>query len=240
VPLEVCVADTQGAIGYALQQNLCNDFRRMGIDKAVTTVVTQVEVDPSDPAFDHPSKPIGWYMDESTAMQRASEGWRVLEDVGRGWRRVVASPRPLRIVEADVVRSLVDAGVVVIAAGGGGIPVVRDASGGLRGIAAVIDKDLVSSMLATALDADTLAIATSVDRVALNFGTPKQRWIHHLTLDEARAYLEEGVHFERGSMEPKIRAIVEFLEAGGTEGLVTSTENLDKAVAGETGTRITR
>ena len=240
IPLEVCGADTQGAIGYALQQNLCNDFRRLGIEKGVATVISQVEVDINDPAFLSPSKPIGWYMDEVTASRRQNEGWHVVPEGDKGWRRVVASPRPLRIIEAPVIRKLIDSGFVVIAVGGGGIPVVREHSGDLRGVEAVIDKDLASGLLATALDASLLVIATSVEKAALHFGTPKQQWIDTIKLDEAKGYLAEGIHFGRGSMEPKIQAIVDFIEAGGTEGLITNAENLERAVSGETGTRITR
>ena len=240
VPLEVCVADTQGAIGYALQQNLYNDFRRLGIDKEVATVVTQVEVNAADPAFTDPSKPIGGYLDEATASKRRAEGWRVAEEPGRGWRRLVPSPRPERIVEGPIIRRLMDAGIVVIAAGGGGIPVIRDDSGALRGVEAVVDKDLASALLAGALEASTLIISTTVEKVALDFGTPKQRWIDSLTLGEAKEYLDEGTHFGRGNMEPKIRAIVHFLESGGKVGLITNSDNLERAVAGDAGTRITR
>lgn len=240
IPLEVCGADTQGAIGYALQQNLCNDFRRLGIAKGVATVISQVEVDINDPAFLNPSKPIGWYMDEVTARRRQTEGWHVVQEGDKGWRRVVASPRPLRIIEAPVIRKLIDSGFVVIAAGGGGIPVVREQSGDLRGVEAVIDKDLASGLLATALDASLLLITTSVEKAALHFGTPKQKWIDTITVDDAKGYLAEGIHFGRGSMEPKVQAIVDFIEAGGMEGLITNAENLERAVSGETGTRITR
>jgi carbamate kinase len=240
VPLEVCVADTQGAIGYALQQNLYNDFQRLGIDKQVATVVTQVEVDPDDPAFENPSKPIGGYLDEDTAMRLERSGWSIAEEPGKGWRRVVASPRPRRIVEASAIRRLMDSGFVVIATGGGGIPVIRDESGSLRGVAAVVDKDLASALLAAELGASMLIISTTVERVALHFGTPQQRWVDSLTMQQARSYLADGGHFGRGSMAPKIEAILLFLEAGGTEGLITNSENLERAVLGEKGTRITR
>jgi carbamate kinase len=222
-----------------LQQNLVNDFRQRGIDKNVVTVVTQVEVDASDPAFGKPAKPIGSFMDEDEAMRRRDEeGWDVLEDAGRGWRRVVASPQPMRIVELDVIRSLLDAGVVTIAVGGGGIPVVENADGDLEGIAAVIDKDLASAMLANQVDADLLLISTAVEQVALNFGTPEQRWVDQFTLAEVKQYLEEGGHFAEGSMAPKMRAVVQFLEAGGKEALITNPANLERAMNGETGTRI--
>ncbi|MDH5372623.1 MAG: carbamate kinase [Acidimicrobiia bacterium] len=241
VPLDYCGADTQGAIGYMLQQNLVNDFRQRGIDKSVVTVVTQVEVDASDPAFAAPSKPIGSFMDEAEAMRRRdAEGWDVKEDSGRGWRRVVASPAPMRIVELDVIKQLLDAGVVTIAVGGGGIPVVADENGDLQGIAAVIDKDLASALLAGQVEADLLLISTAVEKVALNFGTPEQTWVDTFTLDEVKQYLAEGGHFAEGSMAPKMRAVVQFMEAGGKEALITNPQNLERAMAGETGTRIVR
>jgi carbamate kinase len=241
IPLDYCGADTQGAIGYMLQQNLVNDFNQRGIDKSVVTVVTQVEVDAADPAFQNAAKPIGSFMDEEEAMRRRDEeGWDVLEDAGRGWRRVVASPQPMRIVELDVIKSLLDSGVVTIAVGGGGIPVVKNADGDLEGIAAVIDKDLASALLAVQVDADLLLISTAVEKVALNFGTPEQRWVDQFTLAEVKQYLEEGGHFAEGSMAPKMRAVVQFLEAGGKEALITNPANLERAMAGETGTRIVR
>ncbi len=239
IPLDYCGADTQGAIGYMLQQNLVNDFRQKGLEVPVATIVTQVEVDADDPAFANPSKPIGSFMDEAQAMRRRDvEGWDVREDAGRGWRRVVASPKPKRIVEIDVIRQLLDAGVVTIAVGGGGIPVVADENGDLSGIAAVIDKDLASALLATEVGADLLLISTAVEQVALNYGTPDQRWVDRMTLDEVKRYLAEGVHFAEGSMAPKMRAVVQFLEAGGGEALITNPENLERAMAGETGTWI--
>jgi len=239
IPLDYCGADTQGAIGYMLQQNLVNDFSQRGIDKSVVTVVTQVEVDATDPAFQKPAKPIGSFMDEEEALRRRDEeGWDVLEDAGRGWRRVVASPQPVRIVELDVIRNLLDAGVVTIAVGGGGIPVVRNDSGDLEGIAAVIDKDLASALLANQVNADLLLISTAVEQVALNFGTPDQRWVDQFTLAEVKQYLAEGGHFAEGSMAPKMRAVVQFLDAGGKEALITDPANLERAMAGETGTRI--
>ncbi|MEN8235499.1 MAG: carbamate kinase [Actinomycetota bacterium] len=241
IPLDYCGADTQGAIGYMLQQNLVNDFRQRGIDKSVVTVVTQVEVDAADPAFQNAAKPIGSFMDEEEAMRRRDdEGWDVLEDAGRGWRRVVASPQPMRIVELDVIRGLLDAGIVTIAVGGGGIPVVSNEGGDLEGIAAVIDKDLASALLAVQVNADLLLISTAVEQVALNFGTPEQRWVDQFTLAEVKQYLEEGGHFAEGSMAPKMRAVVQFLEAGGKEALITNPQNLERAMAGETGTRIVR
>lgn len=238
VPLDAIGADTQGAIGYALQQNLENDFTRLGIDKRAATVVTETEVAADDPAFQSPSKPVGSFMDEETAREREREnGWVVKEDAGRGWRRVVASPAPLRIVEVEVIRSLVEAGFVVISVGGGGIPVVRDADGNLTGVAAVIDKDLASSLLATELGAELFIISTAVEKVALDWGKPEQRWIDRMTLSEARAHLADG-QFAPGSMGPKIQAVIGYLERGGTEAIITDPDNVERALAGETGTHI--
>jgi carbamate kinase len=239
IPLDYCGADTQGAIGYMLQQNLVNDFRQRGIDKSVATVVTQVEVDANDPAFQNPSKPIGSFMDEAQAVKRRDEeGWDIKEDAGRGWRRVVASPQPMRIVELDVIKQLLDAEVVTIAVGGGGIPVVSDENGDLRGIAAVIDKDLASALLASQIDADLLLISTAVEQVALNFGKENEEWVSQFTLDEVKKYLAEGGHFAEGSMAPKMRAVIQYMEAGGKEALITNPQNIERAMAGETGTRI--
>ena len=239
VPLDVCDADSQGAIGYELQQSLGNDFRRMGFDRHAVTVVTQVEVAGDDPAFDHPTKPIGTFMDEARAIQRRDEeGWSVVEDAGRGWRRVVASPRPIRIVEQDAVLALLHDGFVVITVGGGGVPVVADEAGLLHGVAAVIDKDYASSLLATVVGADVFAITTSVERVALDWGKPTQTWIDQLTVAEARAYLAEGGHFMPGSMAPKIEACLEFIERGGAEAIITAPSDLELALAGKAGTRI--
>jgi carbamate kinase len=240
VPLDVCGADSQGAIGYALVQNLENDFRRLGMDRHAVAVVTQVEVAADDPAFEHPTKPIGSFMDEETAERRRAEGWAVVDDANRGWRRVVASPQPLRIVEEDAIRGLLDEGFVVVSVGGGGIPVVADADGQLSGVAAVIDKDLASSLLATRIGADLLMITTAVEKVALEFGTPEQRWIDRLTLTEAKEYLADGRHFAAGSMAPKIEAVVGFLERGGERAVITDPENVERALRGETGTTIVR
>ena len=240
VPLDVCGADSQGALGYALQQTLHNHFLDMGIRKDVATVVTQVEVERADPAWQNPSKPIGSFMSEADAMQRRhQEGWTIVEDAGRGWRRVVASPLPKRIVELDAVRRLIEAGMVVITVGGGGIPVVADETGHLQGVAAVIDKDYASGLLATSIGAELFLISTAIEKVALNFGAPEQRWIDHMTLSEARRYLEEGNHFKQGSMAPKIQAILWFLEQGGKRAIITNPENIERALDGETGTHIT-
>lgn len=239
VPLDVCVADTQGAIGYELQQALQNELYHRGIRKNVATVVTQVLVEREDPAFSNPTKPIGGFVDAAEAARlRQQMGWSVMEDAGRGWRRVVPSPRSKEIVELDSVKALLAAGTVVITVGGGGIPVVDIGGGEYRGVAAVIDKDDAASLLARAVGAELFLIATAVDKVAVNFGKPDQRWIDRMTLAEAKRYLAEGGHFAAGSMAPKIRAIVAYLEAGGREALITSPQNIGRALRGETGTRI--
>ena len=239
VPLDVCGADSQGAIGYALQQNLQNELFRRGVKKNVATVITQVLVDKDDSAFKNPTKPIGGFMDEADARHREAElGWSVVEDSGRGWRRVVASPIPKEVVELDSVKTLIDSGVVVITVGGGGIPVIDTGNGDYIGTAAVIDKDYASSLLARLIKADLLLISTAVEKVALNFGKPDQKWIDRMTLAEAKKYLKEGTHFAKGSMAPKIQAIIWFLEAGGKQALITNPENISRALNGETGTWI--
>jgi carbamate kinase len=236
VPLDSCGADTQGAIGYMFQKALRNEFRARNLPRQAATLVTQVVVDAADPAFEKPSKPIGSFMDEAQARQlMAKEGWTMIEDAGRGWRRVVASPKPQAIVERDAIQALLDKDFVVIAVGGGGIPVVQDADGSLRGVEAVIDKDYASALLASSLPADLFVISTAVEKVALNFNKPDQRWLDRLTLAEAREYLEAG-HFHKGSMGPKIEAIASYLERGGQRALITNPENLGRALAGETGT----
>jgi carbamate kinase len=245
VPIDYAVGDTQGAMGYMFQKAVGNELRRRGLSRPVVTVVTQTVVDAADPAFAHPDKPVGSFLDEATARRRAAElGWTVTEDAGRGWRRTVPSPRPLEIVELDVVARLLGDGAVVIAAGGGGIPVVRtpDDRGGpgdLVGVEAVVDKDRASALLAAGLGTDLLAMVTGVDRVAVDFGRPTQRWLDRLDLDEARALGAAGT-FGEGSMRPKVEAIVGFLEQRpGAAGLVTSPECLPAALRGEAGTRFT-
>jgi carbamate kinase len=240
VPLDVCGADTQGAIGYELQQAMGHDFARLGLDKQAVTVVTQVEVSREDPAFSHPTKPIGSFLDDATAAKRQVDGWTIVEDAGRGKRVVVASPIPTRIVELPAVKVLASAGFVVITVGGGGIPVSPDANGNLHGVPAVIDKDFASSLLASELGADLFVIATAVDRVALDFGKPEQRWVDRLTLEEAKRYLAEGTHFAAGSMAPKIEACIWYLERGGREAIITDPPHLRDAVRGHAGTHIVR
>ncbi len=239
VPLDTLGADTQGAIGYWLQQNLQNTLFHRGIKKNVATVITQVLVDRADKAFQNPSKPIGGFMEEAEAKRRKAEmSWSVVEDAGRGWRRVVASPLPKEVVELDTVKALINAGVVVITVGGGGIPVIDKGNGDYIGIAAVIDKDYASSLLAREIKADLLIISTAVEKVAINFGKPDQKWIDKMTLAEAKQYLAEGKHFAKGSMAPKIQAILWYLEAGGKEAIITNPENIGRALKGETGTHI--
>lgn len=239
VPLDVCGADTQGATGYMLQQSLANEFLSRGIVKNVATVVTQMQVDLKDPAFQNPSKPIGTFMEKEQALEKkATEGWSVVEDAGRGWRRVVPSPLPMRVVEEPAVKGLIDMGICVITVGGGGIPVVADEAGKLSGIAAVIDKDYASSLLANRIGAKLFIISTAVEKVALNFGKPDQVLLDKMTVAEAKAYLAEGKHFAKGSMAPKVQAAVWFIERGGERAVITNPENIGRALAGETGTWI--
>ncbi len=238
VPLDSIVADTQGALGYQIQQALENEFRRRGLKKSVATVVTQTLVDRDDAAFANPSKPIGeFYTREQAEDRMRVEQWTMVEDANRGWRRVVASPIPVRIIESAVVKHLVKAGCVVIAAGGGGIPVVADAKGILRGVAAVVDKDLASAVLAKEIGADLMGIATAVEKVCLNFGTPGQRALDSMTVAEAMRYMAEG-HFKPGSMRPKIEACVQFVTHSRREALITRPEALSTALSGHTGTRV--
>ena len=237
VPLDYCGADTQGAIGYMFQQALYNEFRQRGVTKQAATVVTQVLVDSKDPAFENPSKPIGSFMEQDTAIKhRNQDGWAVVEDAGRGWRRVVPSPLPVKILQGEAIQTLIQAGFVVIGVGGGGIPVVEDENGDLIGVEAVIDKDFASSLLATTIRADLFLISTAIEKVALDFNQPDQRWLDRVTITEARQYLDQG-HFAKGSMEPKVQAIIDYLENGGQEAIVTNPENIGRALAGETGTR---
>jgi carbamate kinase len=238
VPLDSIVADTQGALGYQIQQALENEFRRRRLKKSVVTVVTQTLVNRDDTAFASPGKPIGEFYTREQAEDRMQvEKWTMIEDAGRGWRRVVASPIPVRIIESKVVRHLVKDGYVVIAAGGGGIPVVADEKGILCGVAAVIDKDLAAAVLAKEIDADMLVISTTVEKVCLNFGTPGQRALDSMTVAEARRYMAEG-HFKPGSMLPKIEACIQFVTDSGREALITCPEALPTALDGHTGTRL--
>jgi carbamate kinase len=241
-PLDLSVADTQGSSGFMMQQTLNNEFHRRKINRRCLTLITQVRVEADDPAFANPTKPIGSFMSEEHAREFEAEGWQVMEDAGRGWRRVVASPEPVEIVEVEAITQAVQMGWVVIAAGGGGIPVVRNSKGELRSVYAVIDKDRASSLLASAIDADLLLISTGVEKVALNFGKPDQHDLDRMTLAEAKQYVAEG-HFGKGSMLPKIEACIAFLERSNKPGayaVITNPENLARALKGETGTAIVR
>lgn len=238
VPLDSCGADTQGSLGYMIQQSLHNEFSRRGIRNQVATVITQTLVKKNDPAFRKPTKPIGpFYSKRKAWKHRKENGWKIIEDSGRGWRRVVPSPIPVRIIEQDVIKTLINRGVVVIATGGGGIPVIEE-RGKLKGIEAVIDKDYASALLATGIKADLFLISTAVEKVALNFGKPEQKFLDKMTLTEAKKHYRQG-HFPAGSMGPKIQAIINYLEHDGKKALITNPENLERALQGKTGTHIT-
>ncbi len=235
-PLDLIGADTQGSIGYMIAQELRNEFKRRGIDRPIAAVVTQVLVDREDPGFQNPSKGIGGFTTEDEAREFETDGWRVVEDAGRGWRRVIASPVPLAIIELEAIRSLVEDGYIVIAVGGGGIPVYEDENGNLVGTRAVIDKDRATSLLAQELKVDLFLISTAVAQVAINFNEPDQKWLDRMSADEARAYAAEG-HFKPGSMGPKIEAVLWFLDAHPEgEVLITDPPNIARALDGETGT----
>ncbi len=238
VPLDTCDADTQGAIGYQIQQALGNEFHKRKITKPITSIVTQVLVDKNDPNFESPSKPIGiFYTKEEADMYGQYEGWIIKQDSDRGYRRVVPSPRPIEIIEKEAVLRLLDNGFAVIAGGGGGIPVIRDDSGLLQGVEGVIDKDYTASLLAKDIGADVLIISTTVEKVALNWGTPEQVELDYVTLAEAKRYVEEG-HFAKGSMLPKMDAAIQFIEGGGKMVIITKPSTLKQAVKGTTGTHI--
>jgi len=239
VPVDYADADTQGAIGYMFQRALYNEFKRRDLVRKVATLITQVLVDPKDPAFKDPSKPIGAYMEEAVARKFAADlGWVVGEDAGRGWRRMVASPQPQRIIELDVIKSMIDLGYIVVACGGGGIPVLETNDGGLQGVEAVIDKDLASSLLARDLQADLFVISTGIEKVAINFNQPQQKWLEQISVGELRRYVAEG-HFAKGSMGPKIGAVITFLESTPHgRAIITDPPNLGRALTGAAGTHI--
>ena len=239
VPLDSCVADTQGAIGYNIQIAVRNVLKEEKNPRTAATVVTEVLVDKDDPSFQDPSKPIGSFMTEAEAKKHEKEdGWAVAEDAGRGWRWVVPSPRPKEILELPVIEQLVNNGTITIAAGGGGIPVIRTEEGNYEGVEAVIDKDLAGSLLAKSLKADRFIISTAVEKVYLNFGKPEQKALETITVAEAKGYIEEG-HFAKGSMLPKIEAMIEFVEATGHEGIITDPTHLAEALEGKAGTHMT-
>lgn len=238
VPLDSCVADTQGAIGYNFQMALTNEFKKRGIKKEAVTVVTQVLVDKNDPSFQKPTKPIGKFYSEADAMERKTkDGWDIMEDAGRGWRRVVASPLPVEIVEEESIKTLAQNGFVVVAVGGGGIPVIRDEHGMLKGAAAVIDKDYASALLAQRLGAEVFIISTAVEKVYLNYGKADQKALDSITAAELEKYMAEG-HFKPGSMLPKCKAVLNFLRSGGKHAIITNPENLARALENKTGTHV--
>ncbi|MBP2638529.1 MAG: arcC1 2 [Firmicutes bacterium] len=241
VPLVVCGADTQGAIGYQIQQAMDNEFKKRGLDKSAITLVTQVVVDASDPAFTRPTKPIGSFFSQEQAekIQKNNPDWVMVSDSGRGYRRVVASPQPQEIVEKDVISKLVREGYCMIAVGGGGIPVIRQEDGSFKGVDAVIDKDFASSLLAVQVQADELIISTGVPKVYLNYGNPDEQALDKVTLAELKEYVKQN-HFAPGSMLPKIQAVISFLENGGSKAIITNPESLEEAIAGKTGTHVYR
>ena len=238
VPMDYAGADTQGAIGYMFQKALRNELHLRGIQREVVSVVTQVRVDIGDDAFERPSKPIGSFMDKRTAERLAlNMHWTVREDSGRGWRRFVPSPRPVEVIELDAIRTLIQAGCAVVACGGGGIPVIETENGALRGVEAVIDKDYASGLLARNINADLFMISTAVEKVAVNYGQPSQRWIDRATLSELKDYYASG-HFPSGSMGPKIEAMIDYLSFGGLRGLITNLSNMGRALDGQSGTEL--
>ncbi|MFA6845901.1 MAG: carbamate kinase [Sphaerochaetaceae bacterium] len=238
VPLDSCVADTQGAIGYNLQMALDNEFRKVGMSPSVVTIVTQVEVSDDDPSFKNPTKPIGSFLSKEDAEYHAQhDGWSIVEDAGRGYRRVVPSPQPKAIIELRTIGSLLSQGVIVIAAGGGGIPVVREEDGTLHGREAVIDKDLAAALLAKQLGADLFIISTAVEKVSLNYGKSNQEDLSTMTVQEAKEYMKEG-HFAPGSMLPKIQAMMDFVSNTGNRGIITNPEHLLESLDGGKGTTI--
>ena len=240
LPLDIIVAHTQGSIGYMLQQALENELSSRGISRPILSIITQVLVDANDPGFANPTKPVGGFMSEEEARAFEKEGWTVVEDSGRGWRRVVASPKPLQIIERRAIQRLVETDCIAIAVGGGGIPVVQNMSGELRelkGVYAVIDKDRASSLLAKIMKVDLFLISTGVPQVCLNFNKPDQVDLDKMTLAEADGYIKEG-HFAKGSMLPKIEAAAAFVRATGGEALITDPSSLGAALRGEAGTRI--
>jgi carbamate kinase len=236
IGLDIISSDTQGSIGYMIQLTIDNELLNRGIDGKAVTIVTQVLVDKDDPGFQNPTKPIGAFLTQERAAAFEKQGWRVIEDSGRGYRRVIASPKPLEIVEEKAIVAMNKLGWIVIAVGGGGIPVIRNEKGELRAAPpSVIDKDRASALLANHVDADMLLISTAVEKVAINFGKPNQQWLDHMNLAEAKQYMAEG-HFAAGSMKPKIEAMIDFLEQGGKRAIITDPPNIARALKGETGT----
>jgi len=239
MPLDICGAATQGTMGYMIQQTLANRLRAADLKHNITTVVTQVIVDKNDPAFNKPTKPVGpFYKKEEAQQLRDERGWVIVKDSGRGYRRVVPSPKPLKIQESRIINNMLDSGEIVIAVGGGGIPVVREKDRSLRGIEAVIDKDLAAERLANDISADIFMVLTDVDQVKLNYGKENETGIDQMTVAEAEKYLEEG-QFGEGSMKPKVAAGINFIKAGGEKMMITSLDKASKALQGKAGTVIT-
>jgi carbamate kinase len=239
LPMDVIVTFTQGSIGYYIQQNLTNIFAKSDPHRKIATIVTQIEVDPKDKAFDNPTKSIGGYLTEEQARKMEASGWPTAEEPGKGWRRLVASPAPLRIIELEIIRDLLARDHIVVACGGGGVAVAKSDLGHLEGVPAIIDKDLSSALLASELNAQLLIISTAVERVALNFGKENETWLDQISLDQARAYQDEG-HFGVGSMAPKVNAAMTFIEKGGASVIITNPQNIYKSATGEAGTHIRR
>ncbi|MGG4460787.1 carbamate kinase [Brevibacillus sp. HB1.4B] len=241
IPLVNCVADTQGGIGYQIQQALTNEFAKRGINKKVASVITQVEVSKDDPNFENPTKPVGSFftLEQAEEMRKEHPDWVFIEDSGRGYRRVVPSPKPIDIVEKDAIKSLIEAGYVVVAVGGGGIPVVKTGENTYDGIDAVIDKDFATSLLAEQIDAQTLIITTGVPQVCIHFGKPNQKALERITVEETKQYVREE-HFAKGSMLPKIEASLSFLEKNGSSVIITNPESLKDAITNKAGTHIVK
>jgi carbamate kinase len=238
MPLDICGAESQGMLGYMLQQSMRNELEFAGMTMGATTVLTQTIVNKNDTAFAHPTKPIGpFYTAMEAAKLKREKGWTIINDAGRGYRRVVPSPKPTAIVEADSIKKLLDEGIVVIACGGGGVPVVKDDAGRLQGVDAVIDKDHCAGLFAQLISAEILLVPTDVEKVSLNYGTPKQVDLDRLTVTDAEKYLDEG-HFPPGSMGPKVESAMSFLKAGGRSAVITSLERANDALQGKAGTEI--
>ncbi len=240
MPLDICVANSQGGISYVIMQTMQNCLNTAKVDRVVSSILCEVEVDADDPAFAHPDKPLGYFFTESEAQELHKEfNWNMKEDANRGWRMVVPSPRPRKVLNSQVIKDLAGSGVIVITAGGGGIPVIADVDGNISGVEAVIDKDLTTVLLAHELDMDHLLILTSVNHVAIHFGTDREQNLTHVSLGELKTYLKQG-HFSAGSMGPKVEAVIQFLEYGGKRAIIADLDNAYEALLGQTGTHVVK